>query len=388
MLRRLKSPYFAVFLSSILLLVSLGSASAQSVAPQVGWQYALTDGAVYGRALSADGSDLAVVIGYGFDPGGTIVSLDPATGDERWRVDIEEAPSSNPIIEDGVVYAGIGSLVSGRSAVYALDAASGAERWRADISNSLLPATPVDGVALGGGRLYVNRGDGVVLALDAATGEQRWEVQLPKPQRGTPVYDDERVFIATGFDGAAIYALDAGTGETVWTVEGPQNPATGVAVQDGTVYVPYDGGDLVVYDATTGDERWRAETGFRTADDPTPPSPGLPLVDDGTVYVTSNGFSGSATEAFDAATGAQQWIAPVGDFSGSAPALANGVVLVGSDSGELLGLDPTTGAERWRANVPGKVHIDLNQESPPLIGNGWIFLGDNEGGFVGLEWAA
>lgn len=283
MLRRLHSPYFFLFFVSLLLVIAPVGVTAQSSAPQVAWHYTPADGAIYGSAVSEDGADLVVVLGYGFDPGGAIVALDPTTGDERWRVDIEEAPSSNPIVVDGVVYAGIGSLVSGRSAVYALDAASGAQRWRTDITNTSLPATPVDGVALGGGRLYVNRGDGVVLALDAATGEQRWERQLSKPQRGTPVYESEQVFIATGFDGAAIFALDAGTGETVWDAEGPQNPATGAAVHEGTLYVPYDGGDLVAYDAATGDERWRVETGLRTADDPTAPSPGLPLVDNGIV---------------------------------------------------------------------------------------------------------
>jgi outer membrane protein assembly factor BamB len=384
MLGRLNSPYFALFFALALFVISLGTASAQNVAPGIGWHYTLADGAVYGSALSADGADLVVVIGYGFDPGGSIVSLDPATGDERWRVDIDETPWSNPTIEDGVVYAGIGSLVSGRSAVYALDTATGERRWRTDISNSSLPATPVDGVALGAGMLFVNRADGVVLALDATTGEERWEVQLPKPQRGTPVYGNELVFITTGFDGAEIYALQASTGEIAWTVEGPHNPTTGVAVSDGSVYIPFVDGNLVSYDAATGVERWRAATGLR-AEDSSAPSPGLPLVSDGTVYVTSNGFSGSATEALDAATGTQQWIAHIGEFSGSAPALVDGVVLVGSDTGELVGLDAVTGAESWRVTVPNEVDIDLNQESPPLVGNGWIFVTDDEGGVVGLQ---
>jgi outer membrane protein assembly factor BamB len=91
-------------------------------------------------------------------------------------------------------------------------------------------------------------------------------------------------------------------------------------------------------------------------------------------------------EAFDAATGAQQWIAPVGEFSGSAPALVNSILIVGSDSGELVGLDADTGAESWRVTVPKKVDIDLNQESPPLVGNGWVFVNDDEGGVVGLSW--
>jgi outer membrane protein assembly factor BamB len=224
-----------------------------------------------------------------------------------------------------------------------------------------------------------------VLALDAATGKERWEVQLPKPQRGTPVFEDELVFITTGFDGAEIYALQASTGEIAWMVEEPQNPTTGAVVIDGTLYVPI-GGELVAYDAATGVERWRTATGLRAADDPTGPIAGLPLVSEGTVYLTSNGFSGSATEAFGAATGAQQWIAPIGEFSGSAPALVDGVLLVGSDTGELVGLDAATGVESWRVTVPNDVDIDLNQESPPLAGNGWVFVTDDEGGVVGLEW--
>jgi hypothetical protein len=35
--------------------------------------------------------------------------------------------------------------------------------------------------------------------------------------------------------------------------------------------------------------------------------------------------------------------------------------------------------------VPNEVDIDLNQESPPLVGNGWIFVTDDEGGVVGLQ---
>jgi outer membrane protein assembly factor BamB len=234
--------------------------------------------------------------------------------------------------------------------------------------------------------LFVNRADGVVLALDAATGKERWEVQLPKPQRGTPVYADDLVFISTGFDGAEIYALQASTGDIAWTVEGPNNPTTGVAVSDGTVYIPFVGGDLVAYDAATGAERWRAATGLRSAGDSSGPSPGLPLVSGDMVYVTSKGFSGSAAEALDAETGAQRWIAPIGEFSATAPALVDGVLLVGSDTGELVGLDAATGVESWRVTVPNKVDIDLNQESPPLVGNGWVFVTDDDGGVVGLQW--
>ena len=343
------------------------------------------DGAVFGRALSDDGADLVVVIGYGFDPGGTIVSLDPATGSVRWSVDVSESPSSDPIIVDGVVYAGIGSLVSGQSAVYAFDAATGNQLWKDEITNLELPATPVDGLVLGGDTLFVNRGDAVLLALDAGTGKERWKVDLDKPQRGAPFVDGDLVYVSTGFDGARIHAFDVATGDERWSFEEPENPVTGPVVADGLIYLTYIDGNLVAYDAATGEERWRALGGIVGADDPTPPSPGLPLVADGVVYVSGNGFAGAATLAFDALTGAPLWLAETGEFSASAPALDGGVLLVGSDTGDLLGLDATTGAELWRLAIPNKIDIDLNYASPPLVGGDRIYGVDDAGGFFGLE---
>ncbi len=376
---------FAISGLLLALVVSCSLAVAQGEqAPVLGWQFMPVEGAVYGSAMSDDGASVVAVIGYGFEPGGAVVSLDAETGEMRWRVDVDEAPSSNPIVTNDVVYAGIGSLVTGRSAVYAFELATGSRLWRTDISNSKLPATPVDGVALGGSMLVVNRADGVVLGLGAATGKLQWERQLKKPPRGAPAVVGDAVFVSTGFDGATIHALDLATGESRWSTDEPENPVTGPAVADGMLYVGFTSGDLVAYDASTGDERWRAAVGLRS--ESAPPYPGLPVVRDGVVFITSNGFDGAATEAYDAVTGARLWIAPAGDFSGSAPAPIEGIVVVGSDTGDLIGFDIATGAESWRVAVPNAVDIDLDQASPPSIGNGWLVVRDDEGGVVGFEW--
>jgi outer membrane protein assembly factor BamB len=385
MFERFWQPHFALFLLLLGSLLGPAVAGAQSAAvPTVQWQYLPFDGAVYGLALSDDGSVLVAVIGYGFDPGGTLVGFDPATGAERWRVDIPESPSAAPIVENGVVYAGIGTLVTGRSAVYALDADTGAQRWRTDVTNSDIPATPVDGVTLAGDTLFVSRADGVLLALDSATGSERWTKELRKPPRGVPFVVDETVYVSTGFDGARIFAFDAATGDERWSFEQPDNPVTGPVVVDGLLYLSFTNGDLVAFDAATGAELWRAAGGPVGSDDPTPPRPGLPLVADGVAYVSGNGFSGAATLAFDALTGAQIWSAATGNFSASAPALDGDVLLVGSDSGDLLGLDAATGAEFWRVAIPNKIDIDLNQASPPLFSDGMIFVTDDLGGVIGL----
>lgn len=385
MSRRYWYPYFVGF---FLLVASFGLAHAPSAlaqgAPSVLWQVQPADGAVVGAALSSDGQHLVAVLGYGFDPGGGIVSFDPATGEQRWTVPVPESPSADPVIAGGVVYAGVGSLVSDRSAVYALDIESGVQLWRTDVSNPELPATPVDGVTSTAGTVFVNRGDGVLLALDAADGAERWSVRFERPQRGAPVTDGAMVYVATGFDGAIILALDAATGEERWRSSQPANPVTGPVVADGQLIVGFTDGTLVAFDAATGEERWRALAGESNDEDPSPPWPGLPVVVDGSLYVSSNGFSGARTLAIDAETGAVAWSADTGGFSTSAPALAGDTLLVGSDSGDLIGLDAATGAERWRVVIPDTIDTGLDQASPPLVGGGRIVVTTDAGGIVAL----
>lgn len=385
----LRIPYFTLFFGVLALLLSLGSVAAQGITPPtLLWQFTPSDGAIFGSALSDDGAALVVVIGYGFDPGGTVVSLDPATGDVRWSVDIPESPWSDPVIADGIVYAGIGSLISGQSAVYAFEVDTGAQLWRNDVTNRDLPATPIDGVAIGDASLYVNRADGAVLALDMATGAERWSVDVEKPQRGAPFVDGDTVYISTGFDGAVILALDTASGDERWRFEQPVNPVTGPVVAEGLLSVGFVDGDVVTLDPATGEERWRALGGVMGDGDLEAPSPGLPLIANGVLYVSGNGFAGAHTVALDAATGANLWTAATGNFSASAPALDGNVLLVGSDSGDLLGLDLASGAELWRVAIPNKIDIDLNQDEPPLVFGNRFFAGDDAGGLVACGWAA
>jgi outer membrane protein assembly factor BamB len=78
-------------------------------------------------------------------------------------------------------------------------------------------------------------------------------------------------------------------------------------------------------------------------------------------------------------------LAETGEFSASAPALDSGVLLVGSDSGELLGIDAANGSELWRLAIPNKIDIDLNRASPPLVGGDRIYGVNDTGGFFALE---
>jgi outer membrane protein assembly factor BamB len=61
--------------------------------------------------------------------------------------------------------------------------------------------------------------------------------------------------------------------------------------------------------------------------------------------------AGSDLLAVDAATGTQTWLVTT-DFIETSPAVANGVVYVGTDAGRLLAVDASSGAELWET-FPG-----------------------------------
>jgi len=107
-------------------------------------------------------------------------------------------------------------------------------------------------------------------------------------------------------------------------------------VANGTVYVG-GGFNLNAFNAATGELLWSAPTGF-TIDS-------SPAVANGVVYV---GSYDNYVYAFDAATGQLIWRAPTGFYVESSPAVANGVVYVGSDDGNLyaFGLPPAAPPNR------------------------------------------
>lgn len=136
---------------------------------------------------------------------------------------------------------------------------------------------------------------------------------------------------------------------------------------------------------------WTATTGL--VDD-------SPAVAGGVVYVGSNGLGGKLY-AFDAAgntgcsgaskTCAPLWTAATGNAVESSPAVANGVVYVGSDDHNLYAFDaagamncsgaPKACAPLWTATTGGPVH------SSPAVANGVIYVGswDSKLHAFGLE---
>ncbi len=101
-----------------------------------------------------------------------------------------------------------------------------------------------------------------------------------------------------------------------------------------------------------------------------------PAVADGVVFVGS--YDGRLY-ALDASTGAKLWQRKTGDSIWSSPAVAGGVVFVGSGDGNLYALDASTGATLWSYATGGPL------DSSPAVADGVVYVGASKGTVYALN---
>ena len=173
---------------------------------------------------------------------------------------------------------------------------------------------------------------------------------------------------------------DAGpTGEPVevWRFEGGLYCHRQPAVVAGVVYAPCHDGNLYAVDAATGTERWRFTATDVAAVVAT--TGGLVYVEyldwdlGGSADVETNGLV-----ALDAATGQERWHAEVP--GGTGPIVDDGVLVVGTTEGFLLGLDVATGDERWRYQVSTTGGV-----GPVALADGIAYAGVDAEGFFAVD---
>ncbi|MGE5647896.1 MAG: PQQ-binding-like beta-propeller repeat protein [Acidobacteriota bacterium] len=265
---------------------------------------------------------------------GFFYALDASTGALRWKFETEgerrfahrnlhglqpaaetipdpwDFYLSSPVVANNAVYFG-----SGDGNVYALDAQTGALKWKFR-TGDVVHASP----ALDGGTLYIGSWDSYLYALEAATGKLQWRFQT-----GTdPQYGNQQGFqsspavaggaVYTGCRDAKVYALDARTGARKW--EYANNGSwviTSPAVHEGKVYfATSDSGLFHVVDAQTGTDAFTYDARF--------PVFASPAIAAGVVYI---GTFGGKLHAFDLKTNQQLWVFETAASKQNAPAFTN-----------------------------------------------------------------
>jgi len=163
----------------------------------------------------------------------------------------------------------------------------------------------------------------------------------------TPVLEDGKLLV-TSLDGG-LYALDPVTGSVAWTFRAEKGLASTPLVTGSTVLVSGFGSALYAVDADSGSLKWSFSASHWIW--------GRAAVDSGTAYVAD--FAGNVY-AIDLGSGSQRWTLDVGRGPlRASPAFLRGTLVVGSDDGWLVGIDPSTQAKRWEKKLDASLNADL-----------------------------
>jgi outer membrane protein assembly factor BamB len=265
------------------------------VTAKVDWQVPL--GAKGGESFAPAVRPEAI---YAASPDGTIVSVDPASGRQIWKIKSEKSLSagvgaqSNAVVVgtakgDVIAFdstgkslwqvkvstevAGPPKAVDGKIIVWALDGriyglsdTDGSQKW---VYQRTLPSLTVRrfaGGAITRGALFTGTAGGKLLALDIATGALGWEASVATPKGATeleriadvtsaPVVEDKQVCAAAFQGRIACFELTRGT--LIWSRD--FSSLAGIAVDARYLYVTDDKGAIQALDKATGASIWKQD---------------------------------------------------------------------------------------------------------------------------------
>lgn len=274
--------------------------------------------------------------------------------------------------------------------IYALDAAANLSAFSLSGSKAFSVSTRPEGeVGLGGyggglaaenGRLYVANGYGVVAALDPQSGKTIWMKNIDVPVRAAPTAAGDRLYVIT-IDGR-FYCLSGVDGSEVWSARGlPQTASlmtsTSPAVDGDMVVVPFPSGDIIAYKTSDGSAVWTENLARtrQTSQIASMSDAARPAIDNGVVFAV--GHAGRMLAA-QAKTGERLWSLTIP--SSQPPCVAGDTIYVVDTEGRVLALARSNGKTRWTMKLP-----KAKSWAGPMLAAGTLWLVSDTGEVVGVD---
>jgi len=308
------------------------------------WKFK-TEGKIFASPLVKNG---VVYIG---SEDGFLYALDEKSGETKWKFKTDGAIHSSLSTFENILY-----FSSFDGNYYAINTENGKLIWKFKTGGEhWLGATGIDGmkpetqymddlwdfylsspVVYEKGKSAVvlfGSSDGNVYSVDAKTGALKWKFKTNGPIHGTPVIDQDKIYIG-GWD-ATLYALNIETGKEIWnfptgTKTGFKGIQSSVAVSNGKVYFGAREPFFFALDAKTGKLIWKydAQSSWILSS---------AVIKDNTVYVgTSDTY---ALLALDAKTGAEKYRFKANGYVYTSPAIAGNTIYFGDFTGNFFSLD-------------------------------------------------
>jgi outer membrane protein assembly factor BamB len=228
-----------------------------------------------------------VYVHFGADGTAAITPAGEVVWRTRLRYESQHGAGGSPVLHDGLLIVNCDGD-AGDAFVVALDARTGKTRWKTPRRAPAAQAYSTPLVIRSGDReAVVSVGAFRASAYDPATGKEIWRVSYGDGFSNVPrpVFGHGLVYIATGFQQAALLAVRAGGAGDVtrthvaWTMQrgAPHTPSPLLVGDD--LYFVSDAGIASCVDARTGALRWQHRLGGNHS--------ASPVYADGRIYFLS-----------------------------------------------------------------------------------------------------
>ena len=293
--------------------------------------------------------------------------------------------TASPIVAGGRVF-----TMDADANVAAFDLGSGRPVWHVASRQKKVRSSNVGGgITYADGVVFAVSGLADALAIDAATGHVRWRITTVVPARSAPTVVDGRVFFGT-ID-QRLFAVDAATGKPLWSFQAQSSFDTllgqpAPAVVGDTVIAGFGSGEIAVVNAVDGSVIWTDVLGGLAAASPLAFSSifGEPVVTDDTVYAIS---ADGLITATDLRTGRRVWERPVGGIE--SPAVTEDWVFILTSDQTVACLDRAAGHVRWTSVLPRYLRPNTEKQpilwSGPLLAGGRLVLVSDRGTLVAID---
>jgi cobaltochelatase CobN len=280
---------------------------------------------------------------------GDLYCINASDGTTIWNLNVEPNPgyhgvASSPLIHNSMVY--VVSSSDGRLHAFDFD---GTEQWNYSASGS---SDNYMSAATDGSKLFFGGGN-AMNCVNIATQTEEWTFVVGDKVTTTPAVCDGVVYFATGKNEKKLYAVDIATGTEVWS-RYLYGSLSSPAISDGRIYIGDKDKKINCINASDGSEIWNQTLGG--------PCLSSPVVAGGMVYTAEN-YGPGTVYGFDAETGDLIWTYDTGNFNMAQPAVSDGILFIGSDSGYL-----------YAFRDPPQLEGDLNHDSEVTAADAVIAL--------------
>lgn len=331
------------------------------------WQTRLPAPLAAGLTLAADVAATVLAL----DGEGRLHALDAASGEPvwprplalgSWRVHERVSVAGDLVLVGPTDSA---PIPAADKSVLALDLASGQERWRRPLAVRQV-STP----AIAGDALFVATADGHGVCLNLTGGDVRWRRPIGGVFLAAPAVADGLVYF--GSEKGVLTTLRTADGDPVWSfaaeaVNGwTQELRFTPAVADGLVYVTCWNRLCYALDGSSGDLIWTSEPTVKR-----PPMTSPVVTEHGVYFCAHDRY----VYCLERKTGATAWRTQLPKMSQVAPALIEGKLYVASTGHKVYVLDPATGAVNERPLLETDGHVLTGWANDGSM----LYLGDDEG---------